>query len=134
MFLFDTDTLSNIIRRKPPTTLLNKLIKIPLVQKFTTTITVGEMFYGAYKTPNPDYFLDQLSSHVWPTMNILSFDKPSAQTYGKLRADLEKKGVTIGEPDLRIASITLINRLTLVTGNVRHFERIPGLSIENWLI
>lgn len=134
MFLFDTDTLSNIIRRTPPSTLLDKLIQTPQEQKFTTTITVGEMIYGAYRTPNPDYFLEQLSSRVWPGLKFLSFDKPSAQIYGKLRADLERQGITIGEPDLRIASITLTNRLTLITGNVRHFARIPGLSIENWLV
>lgn len=133
MFLFDTDTLSNIIKKNPASTLLDKLIKTPQEQKYTTTITVGEMFYGAYKTSNPDYFLQQLSSRVWPGLKFLSFDKPSAQIYGKLRADLEKQGITIGEPDLRIAAITLTNRLTLVTGNVKHFEKIPGLSIENWL-
>lgn len=134
MFLFDTDTLSNIIRRTPASTLLDKLIKTPQEQKFTTTITVGEMVYGAYRTPNPDYFLEQLSNRVWPGLKFLSFDKPSAQIYGKLRADLERQGITISEPDLRIASITLTNGLTLITGNVRHFEKIPGLSIENWLV
>lgn len=134
MFLFDTDTLSNLIKKNPSSTLLDKLTKIPQEQKFTTTITVGEMVYGAYKKSDPDYFLEKLSSRVWPNIRILSFDNPSAEIYGELRADLEKKGTPISEPDLRIASITLNNKLILVTGNVKHFARIPDLPIENWLV
>jgi tRNA(fMet)-specific endonuclease VapC len=53
--------------------------------------------------------------------------------YGKLRARLERVGTPVSEPDLRIASIALNLQLTLVTGNVRHFSRIPGLNVENWL-
>jgi tRNA(fMet)-specific endonuclease VapC len=50
-----------------------------------------------------------------------------------LRADLERQGKRLAEPDLRIGSIALSRDLTLVTGNVRHLKRIPGLIIENWL-
>jgi tRNA(fMet)-specific endonuclease VapC len=53
--------------------------------------------------------------------------------YGRLRAQLEREGRRIGEPDLRIAAIALARDLTLVTGNVRHFQRVPDLRIENWL-
>jgi tRNA(fMet)-specific endonuclease VapC len=64
---------------------------------------------------------------------VLPFDARAAEAYGPLRADLERKGQRLDGPDLRIASIVLSRDLTLVTGNARHFERVPGLRVENWL-
>lgn len=46
---------------------------------------------------------------------------------------MERLGITLGDADLRIAAIALARGLTVVTGNVRHFQRVPGLPIENWL-
>jgi tRNA(fMet)-specific endonuclease VapC len=57
----------------------------------------------------------------------------AAEIYGPLRSELEAKGKRLDEPDLRIASISLARRLILVTGNVRHFGRVPGLAVEDWL-
>ncbi len=56
-----------------------------------------------------------------------------ADIYGKIKAGMDKKGIPLTEPDLRIASIALCYKLVLVTGNVKHFSKVPGLSIENWL-
>ncbi|MSO94357.1 MAG: type II toxin-antitoxin system VapC family toxin [Thermoleophilia bacterium] len=53
--------------------------------------------------------------------------------YGGLGADLERAGKRLDDPDLRIAVIARSRKLTLVTGNVHHFEHVPGLRIENWL-
>ena len=53
--------------------------------------------------------------------------------YGRLRAELERNGRPLAEPDLRIAAIALARELTLVSGNARHFGRVPGLRVENWL-
>lgn len=64
---------------------------------------------------------------------ILPFDKAAAKVYGPLRARLESEGRPLAEPDLRIACIALSRELTLVTGNLRHFARVPDLSVENWL-
>jgi tRNA(fMet)-specific endonuclease VapC len=65
--------------------------------------------------------------------SVVAFDESAAIIYGGLRADLERSGKRLDDPDLRIASIALSRDLTLVTGNVRHFERVPGLRLENWL-
>jgi tRNA(fMet)-specific endonuclease VapC len=64
---------------------------------------------------------------------ILPFDAEAAEVCARLRTDLESAGRRLSEPDLRIASIALARGFTLVTGNVRHFSRVPGLAIENWL-
>ena len=65
--------------------------------------------------------------------SVLPFNEAAAEIYGALRADLERIGKRLDDPDLRIASIALSRDLTLVTGNVRYFSRVPGLRIENWL-
>ena len=133
MYLFDTDALSQIIKRNPSISFIKKLASVPPRRQFTTAITVGEMVYGAHKSNRPALFIGKLNSLVWPNIQILAFDKDSAEIYGKIRAELEKKGTPLTEPDMRIASIALCHKLVLVTGNVKHFLKIPGLIIENWL-
>ena len=58
----------------------------------------------------------------------------AAETYGELRAGLVRSGMPLAEPDLRIASIGLSRNLTLVTGDLRHFSRVRGLTVENWIL
>ena len=133
MYLFDTDTISHLMIKNPPSGLLKKLAGVPPDQQFTSAITAGELIYGAYRSARSDFFLEKLDRLVWPNVTILPFDETAARAYGKLRAQLERVGTPASEPDLRIASIALTRELTLVTGNTRHFSRIPGLLIENWL-
>ncbi len=133
MFLFDTDTISNLLKKRPFPSLLRRLAEVPAEDQFISTITMGELIYGAYRSSRPDYFFSRLEEHVWPNVRILAFDETAARVYGELRARLERSGTPVSEPDLRIASIALGRRLVLVTGNTRHFARIPGLKIENWI-
>ena len=133
MYLFDTDTISNLLMKHPFPGLLRRLAGVSAEQQFTSAITVGELIYGAYRSTRPNYFLDKLDRLVWPNITILAFDEAAARTYGQLRAKLERAGTTVSEPDLRIASIALMQQLTLITGNVRHFSKIHDLQIENWL-
>ena len=133
MYLFDTDSISQIIRQQPNLSFIKRLASISPDDQFTTTITVGEMVYGAYKSSRPSYFLEKLDRLVWPNINILSFDEAAAKTYGKVKAEMEKKGTVLSEPDMRISAIALHHNLTVVTGNTRHFSRVPELKVENWL-
>jgi len=133
MYLFDTDSISQIIRQQPNLSFIKRLASISPDDQFTTTITVGEMVYGAYTSSRPSYFLEKLDRLVWPNINILSFDEAAAKTYGKVKAEMEKKGTVLSEPDMRISAIALHHNLTVVTGNTRHFSRVPGLKVENWL-
>lgn len=133
MYLFDTDTLSEILRRVPSSRLLARLASVPPEQQFTTAITVGEMVYGAYKSAKREHLLQQLRERVWPHVRILAFDRSAAETYGPLRAQLEGAGTPLDEPDMRIAAIALTHDLTVVTGNTRHFRRVEGLRVEDWM-
>ena len=133
MFLFDTDALSQIIKKNPSIAFIRKLASIEPEKQFTSSITVGELVYGAHKSDRPLYFIEKLEKLVWPNIQILPFDESAANVYGRLRADLGKKGTTLTEPDLRIASIAMHHGLIVITGNLRHFSKVPGLGAENWL-
>lgn len=133
MFIFDTDVISNVLKKNPSPSLLRRVAGLAPEEQFTTSITIGELVFGAFRSQRPQYFLDKLKELVIPNIQILSFDEASAYIYGKLRAELEAQGQTIAEPDLRIASIALNHDLILVTGNTKHFSRIPDLKIEDWV-
>lgn len=133
MYLFDTDTLSNIIKKRPSDYLLEKIENMPKAMQFTTSINLGEIYYGAFKSLKKEKILDAFEKYVFPKVNILFFDDSSAKIYGETKAFLGKRGVGCSEPDLRIASIALQHKLILITGNTAHFKNIPKLKIENWI-
>lgn len=133
-YLFDTDTLSNPLKKAPSLPLIRRLALVPPEAQFTSTITVGEMIYGAYRSSRPEYFLERLDNEVWPNIQILPFDTEAATVYGRTRRELERRGTPLAEPDLRIASIALARGLIIVTGNARHFAMVPALVVENWLV
>jgi tRNA(fMet)-specific endonuclease VapC len=133
MYCFDTDTLSAVIRRDPPLHLVRRLAQVPPTEQATTTINLGELLYGAAKRGS-ERLTRQVREVVSTAAFILPFDESAAEVYGPLRARLEGEGRRLDEPDLRIASIALSRELTVITGNVRHFARVPDLAIENWLV
>ena len=134
MFLLDTDILSNLLKRTPSTALIAKMASIPPEHQYTSSITVGELIYGANRVPaRATFLLEQLDRRLLPNLPALPFDAAAARRYGEVRAELERQGRPIGEADLRIGAIALARDLTVVTGNVRHFQRIPELLVENWL-
>jgi tRNA(fMet)-specific endonuclease VapC len=132
MYCFDTDVFSAVIRRDPPLPLLRRVAQVPPAEQATTTITLGELLYGAARRGS-ERLTKRVREVVTMATVILPFDADAAEVYGPLRARLESEGRRLDEPDLRIASIALSRRLTLVTGNTRHFSRVADLMVENWL-
>ena len=133
MFLFDTDTITNIVKPRPSQNLLAKLAGIEKEQQYISTITISEIVYGAEKSQRPEYHLHNLENILLPAVNIVGFDSKAAYICGQIRAELEKRGTPLDLADLEIASIAIANDLTLITNNVCHFKRIPLLKFENWL-
>jgi tRNA(fMet)-specific endonuclease VapC len=132
VYCFDTDILSAVIRRDPPLHLIRRLAATPPGEQYTTAITLGELLYGVAKRGSPT-LAERVRDLIASAGTVLPFDDAAAEQYGSLRATLERDGRRLAEPDLRIASISLARDLTLVTANTRHFARVPGLRLENWL-
>ena len=133
MYLLDTDVLSNLMKRSPSVPLLAKVAAVPPQQQHTSSITLGELIYGANRLrQRSTKLLDQIDKLV-TNLSVLPFDATAAKRYGEVRALLESWGTPVGDADLRIAAIALARGLTVVTANTRHFQRIPGLAVENWI-
>lgn len=133
-YLLDTDILSNLLRRTPSTTLIRRLASVPPEEQSTSSITLGELMYGAQRVRDrTPALLERIEEALLSDLTVLPFDSAAARRYGELRAGLERRGTPIGDADTRIAAIALATDSTVVTANTRHFERVPGLSVENWL-
>jgi tRNA(fMet)-specific endonuclease VapC len=132
VYCLDTDVLSAVLKREPPLHLIRRLARTPSTDQCTTAITLGELLYGVVRRASPA-LADRVHDLIASAGAVLPFDEIAARRYGPLRAALEGEGSRLAEADLRIAAIVLSRDATLVTGNVRHFERVPDLSVENWL-
>jgi len=129
----DTDVASAILRQGGgPPPLGRRLGVLPAEAQFTTSVTLGELLYGARKRRNERLYAD-IERLMAGDIQVAGFDEPAARAYAEIRVELEAAGRPLDHPDLQIAAICLAHDLTLVTGNVRHFERVPGLRVENWL-
>lgn len=133
-YLLDTDTLSGLMRNAPLPTLLRHVAAVPPDEQATSSITLGELLYGAHRVGPGAGLLQRIEETVTANLPVLAFDEAAAREYGQLRAHLEQQGLPIGDADMRIASIALARDLVVVTGNRRHFDRVPSLVVENWLV
>src|SRR5919202_4030047 len=133
MYLLDTNILSNLMKRAPASALVARLARVPPEDQFTSSVTLGELLYGALGSSRTAALLERIEETLLPNLPILPFDAAAAWRYGELRAELERRGAPIGDADMRIAAIALDRRLTVVTGNERHFRQVPRLEVENWL-
>lgn len=131
-YCFDTDVISATIKPTPPLHLIRRLATVPAANQFTTSITVAELIYGARRVGR-EALTARVEAVVRGAQAVLPFDTTAARRFGELKAELERRGEPLAEPDLRIAAIVVSRGLTLVTRNVRHFRRVPGLVVENWI-
>jgi tRNA(fMet)-specific endonuclease VapC len=130
MFLLDTDTIifsmkGNIAVQKNLQLHLNDPMEI-------STITLMELYYGAYKSQKVTSNLAKIKA-LEQSFNVLPTGMESVEIFGMLKAQLEKEGTRLDDFDLIIASCALANNLILVTNNVNHFQRIEGLKLVNWI-
>ncbi len=129
-YLLDTNICIYIIKKKP-TLVFDKFRSLSIGSIAISSITLAELQFGIMKSSNPDKNQEALDKFLTP-IEILDFGFYATIEYGKIRAELERKGTPIGPLDTLIASHAKSLDLTLVTNNVREFERIDGLKIENW--
>jgi tRNA(fMet)-specific endonuclease VapC len=106
-------------------------LKNEVIPKFISIITYGELLYGAKKSTMVERNLSKvyLLKSIFPIINI---DLPVIEAFGDLKAKDGKKGIVIADLDLLIAATALTHNQILVTNNVKHFNKIKELRIENW--
>ncbi|MDX2077806.1 MAG: type II toxin-antitoxin system VapC family toxin [bacterium] len=131
-YLLDTNTCIRYINGRAPQ------IRIHLLNTSQDDIAVcsivkAEMTYGALKSQYPETSLAK-QHHFLAQFRSLPFDDDTVFHYGKIRANLEKRGIPIGHADIQIASIALRYGLILVTHNTREFSRVEGLVLADWEI
>jgi tRNA(fMet)-specific endonuclease VapC len=129
-YLLDTNTCISYLNGRAPN-VLQRLQALPIAEIRVCAIVKAEMYYGAMKSVDPAYTLAQQRRFL-DAFDSLPFDDAAAEAYGRLRAELARRGTPIGPNDLMIAAIALAYDLTLVTHNTSEFSRVSGLRLEDW--
>lgn len=130
-YMLDTNICIYIIKKKT-IRMLNKFATCNRNDMCISSITLAELEFGACKSSNPPK--NRLALMIFLAgIKILPFDAAAAIEYGDIRATLERRGTPIGANDLLIAAHARSMQLTLVTNNVKEFERVDRLQIENWV-
>lgn len=132
-YLFDTDAISELLRPRPAPGFVDWVAGVPRAEQFTSAVTLGELYKGAYRSQDRERHLANIEQRILPAVTVLPYERSAARVFGRIRADLETRGAVLPDADLQIAAIALYHGLELVTGNIRHFERIPGLRLSRAL-
>jgi len=130
-YLLDTNIWSALIRRSHAG-LIKRFEVLDQGRLALSPIVLGELQVGYYKGDRSPKRLAVIEA-IRTSSELLSITSRVADTYAKLRAQLETTGNPIGPNDTWIAAEALHHKLVLVTNNTREFERVPGLRVENWI-
>jgi tRNA(fMet)-specific endonuclease VapC len=136
MACFDTSFIIDLMREKkkggtgPATRKLQELRERNEAPR-TTIVNVGELYVGPYKVRNTQADVQKLEN-LLAAMEVLDMSLSSARRFGELVAALYDRGTPIGAIDVQIASIVLDNDEVLITRDLKHFERVPGLKLETY--
>lgn len=126
-YLLDTSLIINLIRKKKSAD-----PRIFEEELFVSVITYAELFYGAYKSDNKEKNFILIEEFLEDTQaELIGIDYKVAKIYGKVRRQLEIKGQRLEDFDLLIAATAVVHKLTLITGNIKHFTRIEGLEVAS---
>lgn len=131
-YMLDTNICIYAIKHKPETVIKRFLAHNP-DEMCISAITYGELMHGVEKSQSTEKNRIALALFLSP-ITILEFGAEAAEEYGRIRADLEKKGTPIGSMDLLIAAHAKAERLIIVTNNTREFKRVEGLPVEDWTL
>jgi tRNA(fMet)-specific endonuclease VapC len=133
-YLLDTNILIDFLDGAP--SVIDHVLKAGVKACYISSVSIHELFYGAYlaKEKKEEYYNNEIKkiNKLIEYFDILPLSH-QAEQYGKIKSDLKKKGEIIDEFDMLIAGQALSENLTVVTDNIKHFNRIDGLKITNWL-
>ena len=129
MNILDTDTCIEILRGNERVIDKRAFVDDDVA---TTWITACELYFGAARSKNPQGNR-RLVTKFLRSLPVHGLDGVSAQVFGEAKSILKTRGKGIADADLIIAAIAIGLDANVVTGNRRHFERIPGVKLENWI-
>jgi predicted nucleic acid-binding protein len=130
MFLLDTDTIIYILKGNPLVEKnLRRYYHAPIK---ICIITLMELYYGAYKSQKVTSNLAKIKT-LENTLEILPLGQEMVEIFGKQKSHLEKGGTPLDDFDLILGCCALSHNLILVTNNTRHFKKMDGLKVANWI-
>ena len=129
-YLLDTNIVIYVLKRRPVEVLA--VFNTNASRMAISSITLSELMYGAEKSLNVNRNLEAIEEFV-SHLDVLPYDAKASQHYGQIKAALERKGEIIGENDIHIAAHAISQGLILVSNNVKEFNRVPNLALENWV-
>jgi len=127
--LLDTSVCVEVLRGNPRVTA--RLSALRATDVAVSAMTLAELWHGVRKSQRADAMREVVDRFLAP-LNVVPFERAAAEAHAASRYALEGKGHPIGERDLIIAATALAHGLTVVTGNLREFTRVPGLRVEEW--
>lgn len=130
-YLLDTNICIYIAKHHPPE-VRARFIRHASSELAMSVITLGELRFGAEKSHSPEQAkdtIDQLAALI----QVAPLPDTAGEHYGLIRANLQRRGLPIGNNDLWLAAHALAADWTIVTNNTREFSRVEGLRVENWV-
>jgi tRNA(fMet)-specific endonuclease VapC len=129
-YMLDTNICIDVMQNYPPE-LRNRFNRLA-DQLCISNITLAELHYGAEKSAYQLENLQAIEQFV-ARLEVMSSSPRAAAQHGQIRAELERSGRPVGPYDMLIGAHSRSEGLTMVTNNIREFERMSGLRVENWL-
>ena len=131
-YLLDTNICSYILKNRPAS-VKQKFDEVGASHLCTSSVVLAELYYGAARHPKSVIIRKEIDDFV-SRLVVVAWDEQAANHYGAIRAALEKAGTPVGAMDMLIAAHARSMKATLVTNNLREFERIDGLTVQNWVV
>lgn len=129
-YLLDTNICIYIAKHNPPV-VRERFVLHAASELAMSVITLGELRFGAEKSQARERALTAISQ-LEASIEVMPLSESAGEHYGQIRADLQRKGQSIGNNDLWLAAHARAEGWILVTNNEREFIRIEGLQVENW--
>ncbi|SJM90136.1 Ribonuclease VapC2 [Crenothrix polyspora] len=130
-YMLDTNIAIYVIKHRPIEVL--DVFNRHVGQMCISSITLAELLHGAEKSAKPEHNLRHVEDFV-SRLEVLEYGSKAAAHYGDIRSVLERKGTPIGVNDLHIAGHARSEGMVLVTNNLREFERVEALRLDNWVV
>lgn len=131
LYMLDTNICAYILKNRPITVKAH-FDDVPPEGLAISAIVMAELAFGVELQPGNERLRRQVADFT-SRLRVIPWDDGAARHYGNIRADLHRAGATVGNMDILIAAHARALGATLVSNNLREFERIPGLLTENWI-